>query len=57
MTMILNKILKICAVLAVPSLGLFAACSSEDNVASSFSETNTGKPVEKIKTRRSNYDY
>ena len=48
--MILNKILKICAVLAVPSLGLFAACSSEDNVASSFSETNTGKPVEKIGT-------
>lgn len=46
--MILNKILKICAVLAVPSLGLFAACSSEDNVASSFSETNTGKPVEQL---------
>ena len=43
--MILNKILKICAVLAVPSLGLFAACSSEDNVSSSYSETNTGKPI------------
>ena len=48
MIMILNKILKICTVLAVPSLGLFAACSSNDNVASSFSETNTGKPVEQL---------
>ena len=46
--MILNKILKICAALAVPGLGLFAACSSDDNVASSFSETNTGKPVEQL---------
>ena len=46
--MILNKILKICAALAIPGLGLFAACSSDDNVASSFSETNTGKPVEQL---------
>lgn len=43
--MILNKILKIGAMLVVPSLGFFAACSNEDNVASSFSETNTGTPI------------
>ena len=44
--MILNKILNIGVMLVVPSLGFFAACSNDDDVASSFSETNTGKPVE-----------
>jgi len=43
--MILNKILNIGAMLVVPSLGFFASCSNEDNVASSFSETNTGTPI------------
>ena len=43
--MILNKILNIGAMLVVPSLGFFASCSNEDNVASSFSETNSGTPI------------
>ena len=46
--MITNKITKMAAVLAIFGLGIFAACSSGDNVASSFSETNTGKPVEQL---------
>ena len=48
--MIMNKITKMTVVSAIFGLGIFAACSSEDNVASSFSETNTGKPVEKVGT-------
>lgn len=44
--MILNKITKLGVAAAVLGLGILAACTSEDNVASSFSETNTGKPVE-----------
>ena len=43
--MILNKILNIGAMLVVPSLVFFASCSNEDNVASSFSETNSGAPI------------
>ena len=46
--MITNKITKMAVVLAIFGLGIFAACSSGDNVASSFSETNTGKPVEQL---------
>ena len=45
MAMIMNKITKMTVVSAIFGLGIFAACSSEDNVASSFSETNTGKPI------------
>jgi hypothetical protein len=46
--MITNKVIKMAVVLAIFGLGIFAACSSGDNVASSFSETNTGKPVEQL---------
>ena len=42
--MITNKITKLGAALAMLGLGLLAACG-ENNVASSYSETNTGKPV------------
>ena len=42
--MITNKITKLGAALAMLGLGLLAACG-EDNVASSYSETQTGKPV------------
>ena len=45
--MVINKITKLSVAVAVFGLGIFAACS-DDNVASSFSETNTGKPVEKV---------
>jgi len=45
--MITNKVINMAAVLAIFGLGIFAACS-DDNVASSFSETNTGKPVEQL---------
>jgi len=49
MTMILNKITTMVVVPAMLGLGMLAACSDGDNnVASSFSETNTGKPVEKV---------
>jgi hypothetical protein len=44
MAMIINKITKLGVAVVVLGLGLFAACS-EDNVASSYSETNTGKPI------------
>ena len=47
--MITSKITKLGLAVAVLGLGILAACS-EDNVASSFSETNTGKPVEKVGT-------
>lgn len=46
--MITSKITKLGLAVAVLGLGIFAACSSGDNVASSFSETNTGKPVEQL---------
>ncbi len=46
--MITSKITKLGLAVVVLSLGIFAACSSGDNVASSFSETNTGKPVEQL---------
>ena len=42
--MIINKITKLSVAVAVLGFGILAACS-EDNVASSYSETNTGKPV------------
>ena len=42
--MIINKITKLGADLAMLGLGLLAACG-ENNVASSYSETQTGKPV------------
>jgi hypothetical protein len=44
MAMVINKITKLGVAVVVLGLGLFAACS-EDNVASSYSETNTGKPI------------
>ena len=47
--MILDKITKLGVAVAVLGLGILVACSDGDNnVASSFSETNTGKPVEKV---------
>ena len=46
--MIMNKITNMAVVLAMLGLGILAACSSGDNVASSYSETNTGKPVEQL---------
>ena len=42
--MITDKITKMGVALAMLGLGLLAACG-EDNVASSYSETQTGKPV------------
>ena len=45
--MITNKITKLGVAVVVLALGILAACS-ENNVASSFSETNTGKPVEQL---------
>ena len=49
--MILDKITKLGVAVAVLGLGILVACSDGDNnVASSFSETNTGKPVEKVGT-------
>ena len=45
--MIINKITKLSVAVAVLGFGILAACS-DDNVASSFSETNTGKPVEQL---------
>ena len=45
--MIANKITKLGVAVVVLGLGILAACS-ENNVASSFSETNTGKPVEQL---------
>lgn len=45
--MVINKITKLSIAVAVLGFGILAACS-DDNVASSFSETNTGKPVEKV---------
>ena len=45
--MITSKITKLGLAVAVLGLGILAACSN-DNVASSFSETNTGKPVEQL---------
>ena len=45
--MITSKITKLGLAVAVLGFGILAACS-DDNVASSFSETNTGKPVEKV---------
>ena len=45
--MIINKITKLSVAVAVLGFGILAACS-DDNVASSFSETNSGKPVEKV---------
>ena len=47
MIMITSKITKLGVAVAVLGLGILAACS-ENNVASSFSETNTGKPVEQL---------
>ncbi len=47
--MVINKITKLGVAVAVLGLGILVACS-DDNVASSFSETNTGKPVEKVGT-------
>ena len=47
--MVINKITKLGVAVAVLGFGILVACS-DDNVASSFSETNTGKPVEKIGT-------
>jgi hypothetical protein len=47
MIMITSKITKLGLAVAVLGLGILAACS-DDNVASSFSETNTGKPVEQL---------
>jgi hypothetical protein len=44
MAMVINKITKLGVAVVVLGLGLFAACS-EDNVASSYSETQTGKPI------------
>ena len=44
----MNKSTNMAVVLAMLGLGILAACSSGDNVASSFSETNTGKPVEQL---------
>jgi hypothetical protein len=44
MAMIINKITKLSVAVAVLGFGILAACS-DDNVASSFSETNTGKPI------------
>ncbi len=49
MAMVINKITKLGVAVAVLGLGILVACS-DDNVASSFSETNTGKPVEKVGT-------
>ena len=46
--MIANRITKLGVVAAVLGLGILAACSDGDNVASSYSETNTGKPVEQL---------
>ncbi len=46
--MITSKITKLGLAVAVLGLGILAACSSGDNVASSFSETQTGKPVEQL---------
>ena len=46
--MIANRIIKLGVVAAVLCLGILAACSSGDDVASSYSETNTGKPVEQL---------
>ncbi len=46
--MIANRIIKLGVVAAVLGLGILAACSNGDNVASSYSETNTGKPVEQL---------
>ena len=43
--MIANKITKLGVVVAMLGMGLFTACG-ENHVASSFSETQTGKPVE-----------
>ena len=43
--MIMNKITNMAVVLAMLGLGILAACSDGDDVASSYSETNTGKPV------------
>ena len=43
--MIMNKITNMAVVLAMLGLGILAACSSGDDVASSYSETNTGKPI------------
>lgn len=44
--MILNKITTMVVVPAMLGLGMLAACSDGDNnVASSFSETNSGKPI------------
>ena len=45
--MITSKITKLGLAVAVLGLGILAACS-DDNVASSFSETQTGKPVEQL---------
>ena len=45
--MITSKITKLGLAVAILGLGILAACSN-DNVASSFSETNTGKPVEQL---------
>ena len=45
--MVANKIAKLSATVAMLGLGILAACS-DDNVASSFSETQTGKPVEQL---------
>jgi hypothetical protein len=42
--MITDKITRLGVAVAVLGLGMFAACS-EDNVASSYSETQTGKPI------------
>ena len=45
--MITNKISKLGVAFAMLGLGLLAACG-ESNVASSYSETQTGKPVEQL---------
>ena len=42
--MVINKITKLSVAVAVFGLGILAACS-DDNVASSFSETNSGTPI------------
>ena len=42
--MITSKITKLGLAVAILGLGILAACSN-DNVASSYSETQTGKPV------------
>jgi hypothetical protein len=44
MAMVINKITKLGVAVAVLGLGILVACS-DDNVASSFSETNSGKPI------------